>query len=101
MASKSFPSAMGLQTSLEFPEGKSQSITLPMIGMPILPKPMKRWQNSVGVRPEEVAAWRKENGCTWHECPDCRTMQKVPHEIHANIPHEGGISVYKANHEKV
>ena len=54
-----------------------------------------------GCTPEEVAAWRKENGCTWHECPDCRTMQKVPHEIHANIPHEGGISVYKANHEKV
>lgn len=46
--------------------------------------------------PEEVAQWRKENHYTWHECNDCKTMQKVPSEVHGNIPHSGGISVYKA-----
>ena len=49
-----------------------------------------------GCNPEEVAQWRKENHYTWHECNDCKTMQKVPSEVHGNIPHSGGISVYKA-----
>lgn len=45
--------------------------------------------------PEEVASWRKDNGYTWHECKDCQTMQKVPTEVHGNIPHSGGISEIK------
>lgn len=45
--------------------------------------------------PEEVEKWRKENGYTWHECEDCKTMQLVPREVHGNIPHSGGISEYK------
>lgn len=49
-----------------------------------------------GCTPEEVAKWRKENGYTWHECRDCKTMQKVPSEVHGNIPHSGGISEQKS-----
>ena len=45
--------------------------------------------------PEEVASWRKDNGYTWHECKDCQTMQKVPTEVHGNVPHSGGISEIK------
>lgn len=48
-----------------------------------------------GCTPEEVDQWRQEHRYTWHECPDCKTMQKVPTEVHGNIPHSGGISVYK------
>jgi hypothetical protein len=48
-----------------------------------------------GCTPEEVAKWRKENGYTWHECKDMKTMQKVPSEVHNNIPHSGGISEAK------
>lgn len=42
----------------------------------------------------EVQQWMDENDYTWHERSDCRTMDKVPSEIHANIPHAGGISKY-------
>lgn len=49
--------------------------------------------------PEEVAKWRKENNYTWHECKDCKTMQKVPNEIHANVPHSGGVSEYKSKNK--
>ncbi len=49
-----------------------------------------------GYTPEEVAQWRKENKYTWHECKDCKTMQKVPTEVHGNISHAGGISASKA-----
>ena len=28
-----------------------------------------------GCSPEEVKKWREENGYTWHECRDCKTMQ--------------------------
>lgn len=45
-----------------------------------------------GCSPEDVEKWRKENNYTWHECEDKKTMQKVPNEIHANIPHDGGRS---------
>lgn len=49
-----------------------------------------------GCTPEEVKKWRKENGYTWHECKDMETMQKVPSEIHNNIPHRGGVSNAKS-----
>lgn len=52
-----------------------------------------------GCTPEEVAKWREEHGYTWHECEDCRTMQKVPTEVHGNVSHSGGISVYKSQHK--
>lgn len=48
-----------------------------------------------GCTPEEVAKWRKENGYTWHECKDMKTMQKVPSAVHNNISHSGGISEAK------
>lgn len=51
--------------------------------------------NQRGCTPEEVAKWRKENGYTWHECRDMKTMQKVPSKVHNNIPHSGGVSEAK------
>ena len=48
---------------------------------------------------EEVKAWMKENKYTWHERSDCKTMDKVPTEIHGNIRHSGGISEAKANRD--
>lgn len=45
-----------------------------------------------GCTPEEVKKWRENNNYTWHECEDKCTMQKVPNEVHANIPHDGGRS---------
>ncbi|MCM1022643.1 MAG: HNH endonuclease [Prevotella sp.] len=54
-----------------------------------------------GCTPEEVAEWREKHKYTWHECRDCRTMQKVPTEVHGNIPHSGGISEYKSHNGDV
>lgn len=48
-----------------------------------------------GCTKEEVKDWMKENKYTWHEKSDCKTMQKVPTEVHGNIRHEGGISEIK------
>lgn len=48
-----------------------------------------------GCTPEEVKKWREENNYTWHEHQDGKTMQKVPNEVHASVPHAGGISVIK------
>lgn len=45
-----------------------------------------------GCLPEDVYRWRKENGYTWHECMDMKTIQKVPSSVHNNISHQGGIS---------
>lgn len=54
-----------------------------------------------GCSPEEVAKWRQENKYTWHECNDCRTMQKVPTEVHGNISHSGGISEIKLQNKNI
>lgn len=48
-----------------------------------------------GCTPREVAQWRRENGYTWHECTDMKTMQKVPKVIHNNVSHRGGVSKMK------
>ena len=52
-----------------------------------------------GCSPGEVKRWREDNGYTWHECRDCKTMQKVPREIHNNMDHSGGISEFKRIHK--
>ena len=51
-----------------------------------------------GCTPQDVKDWRKAHGYTWNECEDCKTMQKVPTEVHGNVSHSGGISVYKSQH---
>jgi hypothetical protein len=48
-----------------------------------------------GCTKQDVKIWMEENNYTWHECSDCKTMQKVPNEIHANIHHDGGIAKAK------
>lgn len=48
-----------------------------------------------GCEPEDVQKWRKVHKYTWHECNDCKTLLKVPTEVHGNIPHAGGISEIK------
>ncbi len=48
-----------------------------------------------GCSVEEVRQWRNNNNYTWHEMQDCKTMQKVPREVHGNISHDGGISKLK------
>ncbi|MBQ8614889.1 MAG: HNH endonuclease [Ruminiclostridium sp.] len=50
-----------------------------------------------GCTKEEVKQWMKENKYTWHEGNDCKTMDKVPTEVHGNVRHEGGISEMKKN----
>lgn len=49
-----------------------------------------------GCSKEEVVKWKGDNDYTWHEKQDCKTMQKVPRDIHSNVPHTGGVSVAKA-----
>lgn len=44
------------------------------------------------VTAKDVQAFRKQNGLTWHECADGKTMQLVPTEIHDACRHSGGVS---------
>ncbi|MGN0421675.1 MAG: HNH endonuclease [Lachnospiraceae bacterium] len=53
-----------------------------------------------GCQPSEVRQWRTENKYTWHEEADCKTMLKVPSEVHGNIPHDGGISEMKSQKDE-
>ena len=43
---------------------------------------------------EQAKAFKEKNRYCWHELPDCNTIILVPAEIHNNISHVGGISVY-------
>lgn len=47
------------------------------------------------LKPEDIEKYRKENGLTWHECPDGKTMQLIPTEIHDACRHSGGVSEMK------
>lgn len=42
-----------------------------------------------------IAAFRKANRLTWHECEDGKTMLLVPEAIHRACPHSGGVSLKK------
>ena len=52
-----------------------------------------------GCTKEEVKEWMKENKYTWHEQSDCKTMEKVPTEVHGNVHHSGGVSEAKAKEQ--
>ena len=52
-----------------------------------------------GCTKEEVRQWRIDHHYTWHERSDMKTMDKVPTEVHGNVPHEGGISAKKMENE--
>jgi hypothetical protein len=52
-----------------------------------------------GCSKEDVRQWRKDHHYTWHERSDMKTMDKVPTEVHGNVPHEGGISAKKKENE--
>ena len=53
------------------------------------------WARQQGCSPRDAKILRTQNRWTWHECADCKTMQLVPSEVHANIDHSGGISAVK------
>ena len=44
---------------------------------------------------KDVSVWRKENGFSWHENNDMKTMDLVPHDIHAACTHLGGVAEIK------
>ena len=44
---------------------------------------------------EDVRNWRRENGFSWHERCDTRTMDLVPQEIHGYFSHSGGCAECK------
>lgn len=47
------------------------------------------------VTKEDVQTYREENGLTWHEVEDAKTMQLIPTEINKHCPHRGGVSEAK------
>ncbi|MDO4666959.1 MAG: HNH endonuclease [Streptococcus sp.] len=51
--------------------------------------------NMRGVKPEDVRQFRKDNGYTWHEKNDMKSMDLLPNDVHGWIPHSGGISAIK------
>lgn len=51
------------------------------------------------LKPEDIEKYRKENGLTWHECSDGKTMQLIPSEIHDACRHSGGVAEMKYRSE--
>ena len=47
----------------------------------------------------DVREYMKDHDLTWHECPDCKTCQMVPRNIHSYYTHSGGIAERKKNSE--
>lgn len=47
-----------------------------------------------GISVAEARAYKEKNRLVWHELDDCETLQLVPAEIHNNLTHVGGISLF-------
>jgi hypothetical protein len=48
----------------------------------------------------DVANWRQENKCSWHERSDTKTMDMVSQDIHGYFKHPGGVSECKIRDAK-
>ena len=58
-------------------------------------KRVRAMEGGESVSPKEIENYREENGLTWHECADGKTMQLIPRDIHSACPHSGGVSEMK------
>ena len=54
----------------------------------------KTW--TVNDKVNEIEAFRKQNGYTWHEMNNMESMQLVPTEVNAKFGHLGGVGEYNA-----
>lgn len=66
-------------------------------------------KDRAGLHEEFYAKLAKENNCTVaeikaikesqnlvvHECPDCKTLLLIPREVHDNMPHTGGVEMFR------
>lgn len=44
---------------------------------------------------DQVRQWRRDNGFSWHECADMKTMNLVSQDIHCYFTHSGGVAECK------
>ncbi|WP_373212785.1 HNH endonuclease [Ruminococcus sp. 5_1_39BFAA] len=51
---------------------------------------------TLGCESKEIEKYMRENGLTWHECGDRRTIRAIPTEINAIFKHTGGIGIEKS-----
>ena len=57
---------------------------------------VKKLQNDYpDLTADEFQKYRESNKLTWHECPDGKTMQLVPTDIHNACRHSGGVAEMK------
>lgn len=44
---------------------------------------------------DEIIAFKESNNLVVHESPDCKTLLLLPREIHDNLPHTGGVEMFR------
>ncbi|MCQ2160404.1 MAG: HNH endonuclease [Bacteroidales bacterium] len=48
-----------------------------------------------GMTKQELMAYKDQHNLVIHECSDCKTVILVPREIHDNLPHHGGVEMFR------
>ncbi len=49
----------------------------------------------------DIAKWRHDQNCSWHECCDTKTMHLVSRDIHGSVSHTGGCLECKIRDNKM
>lgn len=44
---------------------------------------------------DEIIAFKESHNLVVHESPDCKTLLLLPREIHDNMPHTGGVEMFR------
>lgn len=44
---------------------------------------------------DEIISFKESNNLVVHESPDCKTLLLLPREIHDNLPHTGGVDMFR------
>ncbi len=44
---------------------------------------------------DEIITFKESNNLVVHESPDCKTLLLLPREIHDNLPHTGGVDMFR------
>jgi len=61
---------------------------------------LEKYADQRGESTAETKTYMKDEHLTFHERSDCKTMDVVPTEVHGNVRHTGGVSVFKQHLEE-
>lgn len=95
-----FSPIVKMQTTMDFESEISEAARQQLLSTPVNREQLHKEfyvklakENNCTV--DEIITFKESNNLVVHESPDCKTLLLLPREIHDNLPHTGGVDMFR------